>query len=171
MKVKEPTGAVLFEEKQYFPKWIMFLLLGQMILVIAGLVFAMRYEDRRGEILLSLSLIIPFECLMFFFFQRAALEKIITREGFYYRWLPLQKKYRLIQRTDIASMEECASPSMQYGFGYTPGYGRYHNMRKGMGIRFYLSDGKKVFFSTDDLLSFERSIREFLTPKTVSGER
>jgi len=128
----------------------------------------MSTASSQKDVVLPLSIILPFECLLIYFFRATTLEKTVTREGFYYRWLPLQKKYRLIQSADIESMEQRPSPSLKYGYGYFPGYGRYHNMSNGKGIQLYLSNGKKVFFGTDDLMSFERSIHEFLSSKTMN---
>ena len=165
MKLAEPTGGVLFEEKQSFPKWLLALVLSPLIVTIV-VTIAVSSSQERSEVLLALAIIIPVEILMFFIFYKVRLEKTVTRDGLFYRWFPVQKKYRMIAKDEIESLELRRPPFMNYGHGYYPGYGRYHNMNQGEGMQVYLKNGKKVFFGSNDLLSFENSLREIVHSKT-----
>jgi hypothetical protein len=165
MKADEPTGGVLYEEKQSFPRWLLILVLSPLVITIVVTIALSSHQD-RNEVLLALGIILPVEVLMFFIFYRVRLEKTVTRDGLYYRWYPVQKKYRMIPKKEIDSIKLRRPPFLNYGYGFYPGYGRYHNMNQGEGMQVYLKSGRKIYFGTEDVISFEKSLQELLSSKT-----
>ncbi len=164
MKVKEPTGRVLFEERQSFPKWLGILLLSP-VLIFVGLIVAMSTVEGtdKNEMMIAIAIIIPVELFCFYLFYFVRLHKIVTSDGLYYRWLPLQKNYRVIRKEDISSMELLKGPSMKYGPSWLPRYGKLYSVSDGMGVQLYFNNGKKAFFGTAESFLFERAIRDMVS--------
>ncbi len=162
MKVSEPTGVILFEEVQHFPKWLKLFMICSVLITLA-VPFLSVQKNHYNKVWLALAIAIPIQLILYFSFIYIKLEKIVTRNGLFYRWLPLQKKFSVLLQPDIKKIELRQSPMFQYGYGIFPGFGQYHNMSNGKGIQLWLVNGRKVFFGSDDPLSFEKSVREFLS--------
>lgn len=162
MKVNEPTGSMLFEEKQTFPKWLSLVLLSPVLLTI-GLTLAIGSStgSERQEMILALAIVIPVNVLSFFLMYATRFEKVVTLDGFFYRWTPLQKKYRWIRREEIRSMEFRPAPAHKLGYNYSFRHGYVHTMSSGKGWQVHLTNGKRMFFGTADPFLFERAIQEF----------
>lgn len=125
-------------------------------------------KQQEKEMWIVLAIIIPLQLLMFYLFYIARLEKIVTTNGLYYRWTPLQKKYRLIEMEDIERFEVRKAPFASYGSKWEFGYGRVHNLSKAEGIQLYLKSGKKIFFGTSDKTGFEKAILQLMANRQTN---
>ena len=160
LKAYEASGNVLFEEKQKFPKWLNWLLVGVILWTLAIILIAgfTGPVEQRNDIWLALAIAMPIEIPLIILFRYVQLEKIVTSNGLYYRWRPWQKRYRYIEKETIESFEVRRFPFMSYGMGWFPGYGRYHNAGSGEGLQLYLQNGKRFYFSSADVDSFKRAM-------------
>jgi len=166
LKADETSGAFLFEEKQSFPEWLIILLVAVVfwtlaIILIAGLTGP---SEKRGDIWLALAISMPVEILLIMLFRSMQLEKIITSNGFYFRWKPWHKSYRYIEKETIETFAVRRFPFMSYGMGWIPGYGRYHNASSGEGLQLYLRNGKLFYFSTADIDSLSKAMNRLINP-------
>jgi hypothetical protein len=164
LKADEPSGAILFEEKQKFPQWLTILITGIMLLtVVSNLLIGYVNKEDRNEMWIALGIAVPVEVLVIILFQNVCLEKIVTVNGLYYRWRPLQRKFRVIESEGIKSFEVRNSPPLNYGIHCFPGYGWVHNSSAGEGIQLYLVNGKKIFFGTLDTTFFRKALQDIVS--------
>ena len=161
IKAYETSGSIMFSEEQRFPKWLALAILSPVILTAGIMLFMSNSKDvDKGEMWLALGLMIPVELILFFIFSSARFESRVTTNGLYYRWKPLQKKFRVIEREEIQEVEVRRSPALKYGPNRVPGYGKVHIARKGEGVQLRLANGKKIFFSTGDPHGLQKAIME-----------
>lgn len=171
-KAYEPSGGFLMEEKQRFPRWLVIMLIAIVSLTLVGMaVMAIMMESERGEALLGLAIAAPIEIVVIYAFLKARLETVVTTNGFYYRWRPLQGKYRLIEKEDIRSFEFRDAPMLNYGYGWFPGYGRFHNADRGEGLQLYLKNGSKVFFSSRETALLQKAMEQLLSSNRKTDSR
>ena len=155
---------MLFEEKQGFPKWLTFLLVGVLLLVLVGMILlAISIEEEKSEALLGLAIAVPIELAIIYLFLTSELELAVTSNGLYYRWKPLHKKFRLIEKDMIDTAEIRHTPMFNYGFGWLPHLGTFYNTHNGPGLQFYLRKGKKIFFSTKDTGQLIRAVKAIIS--------
>jgi len=163
-KTTDTTGKILFEEKQQFPQWLFLLMIlpvvASVIAVVATGVF------QKGDFIssMALSFVVLLQIAIMYYFRIATFEKVVTEAGVYFRWTPLQKRYRFIERTEIDGFKIRRRPFLKLGSGYFPGIGRYHNLSRGNGIHMFLSNGKKIFLGTGDELFFYRAMEQIAQP-------
>ena len=165
MKADEPSGTVLFEEQQRPPRWIGLILLISMIATVAGLLIGFFIEKDKPEMLLALALVVPVMLLVIYLHFNLQLEKTVTSNGLYYRWKPWHRKFRVIEKQDIASVMVRKLPIMNFGFGRYPGYGRYHNSSRGEGLQLMLKNSSRIYFSTYDIASFKKAMNTLIDSK------
>lgn len=164
LKAVEPSGGILFEEKQRFPRWLSFLIIGICVFsLVLTLVVSFVVSDEKQDAWIGLVIALPTQVLVIYLLQKLQLEKIVTTNGLYYRWKPWHRKYRVLEKDGIASMEERNGPPMNYGFGWFPGYGRFHNASDGKGLQLYLVNGKKIYFSTNDIAFFKKAVQQLIS--------
>jgi len=163
-KIHEISGQVLFEEKQRFPKWLTFLLVGVLLLVLVGMILlAISIEEEKTEALLGLAIAVPIELAIIYLFFTSELELAVTSNGLYYRWKPLHKKFRVIEKEMIETAEIRRTPMFNYGFGWLPRLGTFYNTHNGPGLQFYLRNRKKIFFSTKDPGKLIRAVKAIIS--------
>lgn len=174
LRADESSGNVLFEEKQKFPNWLTILMAGIILLTIAIVLIAglTGPAEKRNEMWIGIAIAIPVEILVIILFQNVRLEKIVTSNGFYFRWMPWQRKFRVIERESIKGFEVRNSPPLNYGIHWFPGYGWVHNAGAGEGMQLYLMNGKQIFFSTSDLTFFKKALENITSsnPKPSLSE-
>ncbi|MGZ5191487.1 MAG: hypothetical protein ACXWCZ_10735 [Flavisolibacter sp.] len=160
MKVAEPTGAVLFEEKQYFPRWLLVMMLSPILITVGiTMVMSIRNSD-KSEMWIALAIAVPIQLIMLYLFFNVQLEKLVTKDGLYYRWTIIQKKFRVITKAEIEKIELRKPPSLGYGKKYTLSHGKVHNLSDKEGLQLYLKNGKKVFFGTAETFSFNQAMTQ-----------
>lgn len=162
LKADEPSGIVLFEEQQRLPRWIRLLVLFSMIAAVAGLLAGLFTEKNKGNMAIALATVLPVIFLVIYLHSNSLLEKTVTSNGLYYRWKPWHRKFRIIEKQDIASVVVRKPPFMNYGFGWYPGYGRYHNSSRGEGLQLTLQNRNRIYFSTNDIGSFKKAINTLI---------
>src|SRR5688572_15820392 len=147
IKAYEPSGKIFFEETLKFPRWlfiVLVLLVLSTVAIIIGAAIATGHKTANEGIWIALAVTLPVELIMIYVFFAMRLEKIVTSNGLYFRWSPLQKKYSVIEGNEIEKIEYRKAPS-SYGSSWVPGYGKVHNLSK-EGLQCYLVSGKKYFF-------------------------
>jgi hypothetical protein len=165
LKAYETSGNVLFEEIQKYPKWIYYLVCGILLFVLVILIIASYYSDEEVQGLwLGIVIVVITGILVVYLMQKIQFEKIVTTNGFYYRWRWWQKKYRCIEKENIEAFEVRRFPLLSYGFGWFPGYGWYHNVSSGDGIQLYLKNGGRYYFSTSDITSLKAALNKLVNP-------
>jgi hypothetical protein len=171
LKADETSGNILFEEKQKFPRRLNILVIGIILftIVIAIIAGYTGPEEERSDMWLGLAVAVPIEILILVLFQNMRLEKIVTSNGLYFRWVPWQRKFRVIEKGNIKTFEMRKSPPLNYGIHWFPGYGWVHNATAGEGLQLYLVNGNKIFLSTIDMESFIRAINSLVNPTTKSS--
>jgi hypothetical protein len=166
MKVWETSGSYLFEEKQSFPRWLLYMIWVTTFFSV-GLILAVSLQEGGiKSVLFGLTVVIVIQGLNIYFLTYTRLHKIITSNGVYYRWTPFHKKFRYLAVEEIASVEIRKGPSLNYGYSVVRGYGRVHNLSDGKGLQLFLRNGKKVYFSTANLPGLEKAIASML-PETL----
>ena len=158
MKVAEPTGTVLFEEKQYFPKWLLILMVSPILITVGVTLAISMSEQDRSEMWIALAIVIPMQFVMLYFFFNVQLEKLVTKDGLFFRWTIFQKKYRVINKAEIERIEIRKPPVLNYGKNYSFSHGKVYNLSDKEGLQLYLKNGKKVFFGTADTYSFNQAM-------------
>lgn len=172
-KVYEPSGNILFQETQKYPRWVSLLVISMMLVVILVIIIVgLTVPEERKDSWIGLAVVVPVAVLILFLFQKFELEKIVTSNGFYYKWRSLHKRYRMIDKNVIERIEVKRFPFLSRGFGWFPAYGWYHILSGGEGIQFYLNNGNRFYFSTADRTGFERALQSLISsnPKTKLSE-
>ena len=171
LKADETSGNILFEEKQNFPRWLNILVVGIILftIVIALVAGYTGPKEERSDMWLGLAVAVPIEILILVLFQNMQIEKIVTSNGLYFRWIPWQRKFRLMERESIKSFAVRNSPSLNYGIHWFPGYGWVHNASAGEGMQIYLVNGKKIFFSTSDITFFKKALENIIASNPKPG--
>ena len=141
---------------------MVFIVVISSIALAIGISLAVGYQTRsvRQDMLIVVVVIVPVEAIMIYLFTITRLETVVTSNGLYFRWLPFQSKYRVIDENEIGEFEYRKAPP-SHGSTWTPGYGRIHNLGK-EGFQFILASGKKYFFSTAERVLFQRAVEQML---------
>jgi hypothetical protein len=164
LKAEEFSGNLIFEEKQKYPRWITWLIRGAMLLAVLGMVIGLVTGKEKREMIIAVIIVIPAAAIVLYLSSNAQLEKIVTSNGLYYRWRPWNKKYRVIEKGNIESIRTRRFPFKNYGFGWFPGFGFYHNASSGEGLQLTLKNGRNYFFSTGNKASFGAALRQLISP-------
>lgn len=163
LKAYETSGNYLFGEKEKFPKWLSWLMIVPLAIVAGLMVMLPRMDEAdRQEMWIALAIVLPLQVILIIVFQKAKLEKVVTSNGLYFRWLPLQKKFRVIEKEMIRSVSVTRAPVLNYGSNWVPGYGRMHMASKGEGVEVIKTDGKKIFFSAADPYTMVKALEELI---------
>jgi len=164
LKADETSGNTLFEEKQRFPGWLNILIIGITMITIAIILIAglTGPKEERNQIWIALVIAIPIEIFIIFLFRSMCLEKIVTSNGLYFRWMTWQRRFRVIEKENIKSFEVRNTPPLNYGIHWFPGYGWVHNASGGQGLQFYLVNGNRVFLGTADIDSFAKAMNTLI---------
>jgi hypothetical protein len=159
------NGKILYEETQQFRiKWlwaIIILSVASSIGIVLGV--ALLEKEKSAENWIALAIIVPLESLIMYMMYITKLETVITTEGVYYRWWPVQRKGRFIAKSEVENAEIRTGPGLSYGIHWLPGYGRINNVGPGKGIQFVLQNGKKVFLGTQSPESLQTALKKIMT--------
>lgn len=171
LKADETSGKVLFEEEQRYPQWVIWIIRSSLLIAIIAVLISVITEKDKKDAWIGLMIIVPVSIFVIYFTQQIRLEKIVTTNGFYYRERPWQKKYRVIEKENIESVDPRKFPFPSYGFGWFPGYGWYHNIG-GEGVQLYLKNGNRFFFSSYERDFFLRALQDLISanPKSRPSE-
>jgi len=137
---------------------------GMLLLIMVGMVLMALYiEEERDEAALGLAIAIPIELAIIYLFMTSEIDLTVTSNGVYYRWRPLHRKYRIIEKEMLESVDIRRSPLFNYGFGWFPSLGTFYNTHNGPGLQFYLKNGKRIFFSSKDTVQLNRTIQDMIS--------
>ncbi|MFT3948043.1 MAG: hypothetical protein QM763_13820 [Agriterribacter sp.] len=145
MRVKQPSGEILFRETQYFRQtWIWVLLIcGSLTALIPVIVISI--SDKSNSPLWAIPFVLAFQLINLSCFYFTRLETVISTEGIYYRWLPWFKKYRFLDKKNITEIQVLKYPYLQYGYHRKKGFGAVHNISGNKGFRITLNN-KSMFY-------------------------
>lgn len=161
MKLK---GNILFKEEQYFRvKWIWWIIAISMLSCI-GITIGVAIADKKSgnEAWIAVAIVIPLEAIIAWMMYITKLQTVLTTEGLYYKWGPLQRSFRFIAVNEVEEVEMRKGPSMSYGSHWVPGYGRVHNVGPGKGFQFTLKKGKRIFIGTQKITAFENAVDKIM---------
>jgi hypothetical protein len=102
-----------YEEQKFTQKWILFIVYSIWVLfLIVSLLILL--EKKAGLFLAFLPFLIISAFVLFF--KSIKLQTSITGEGVYYRFFPIQRRFREIKKTDIQKLEvKSYNPLREYG--------------------------------------------------------
>lgn len=150
-------NTTLYKESQHFRQlwlWILlgginlFFLYGVVQQVVFGLPFGNNPAPDGGLITMTLLLL-----ALSFFFAIMRLDTEIREDGIYYRFYPLQRKFRSVEWAMIQrAFVRAYSPIREYGgWGIRLGVfgsGRAMNVRGNQGLQLVLKNNKKLLIGT-----------------------
>lgn len=154
MRIKQPSGEILFRETQHFRQtWLWVLLISSGIIsllpVVVVSIDTISQETPTPVWAIPLILGIHLINLGCFYFTR--LETIITTAGIYYRWAPWFGKYRFLDKTGIRDVRVLKYPYFKYGYHRRKGFGNVHNTNGNKGFRITLSNGKMFYLGSQKI--------------------
>ena len=155
-------SKILFHEVQLLRespvKWLMLI---SSLLAIAGIsILAITGNIPTDEMPVAFGITIPVLVLSYLLIHVGRLETVVTDEGIFIKWKPLNMKLLQIHKHEIDHAEPRKSPAFHYGFGMWPGYGAIHNVKGRDGLQLYLKNGKKVFIGTQDSFLFRKALEK-----------
>ncbi len=151
------SDLILFSETQKFKQWWIWLLLlsinsififGIYVQVICG----EKFGDKQGSNAMLIATT-AFTFLITALFAIVHLDTIIKRDGIYFRFYPVQRKYKYLSWQKITkSYVRRYKPILEYGgWGMRIGLfgrGRAYNISGRNGLQLVYSDGKKLLIGT-----------------------
>ena len=171
MKMQVDKSILFHEQQRFGTALLLFLFAIGMLLPIGILFYTMSIgQSGRVEFTLSTIAIVAIEIPIFALFYYTKLETIVTEKGLGYRWWPLQNKYRLIFKDDIAKVSTRRSPIFNYGIHWMPSYGWVHNVRGREGLQIKMNSGKRLFIGSQKINEL-KSVLESLLKKTIADYR
>ncbi len=107
------AGDTFYEEQKFTQKWVLFIVYSIWVLfLIVSLLILL--EKKAGLFLAFLPFLIISAFVLFF--KSIKLQTSITDEGIYYRFFPIQRRFRVIRKTDIEKLEvKSYNPLSEYG--------------------------------------------------------
>jgi hypothetical protein len=112
---------IFYEEQKFTQKWIFLILYLLWVLSLIVSLLAL-LEKKAGFFIAFLPLLII--SVIVLLFKSLKLQTRITGEGIYYRFFPLERRFRVIKKTDIEKLEvKSYDPLREYG-GWGIRYGK-----------------------------------------------
>lgn len=150
----------LFEEKQRFTQWWLWLIIVSAAAVVIGLFAHGMFvqlvlgkpwgnEPMSDDSLIVFSiLIISSMVIMLLIFFNAVLEIVVDRGSVSYRYFPLLRRWRRIERETIRSFEVKTEYMQGYGFHTDLRGNKRINVKGYSGIELTMLDGKRLYLGT-----------------------
>ncbi|MFT3747530.1 MAG: hypothetical protein QM768_04410 [Agriterribacter sp.] len=154
MRVKQPSGEILFRETQYFRQtWIWVLLISSALISLAPVVILSitTASQQTPAPVWTIPLILGINLINLGCFYFTRLETIITTEGIYYRWIPWFSKYRFLSKISIREVKVLKYPYLKYGYHKRKGFGAVHNTGGNKGFRVALKNGKMFYLGSQKI--------------------
>lgn len=146
-------NTTLFEEKQRFTLWWMWLLmLTGLLLPLIMVIFAFAsgaqeiFSKKDTTVLLAMFLIYNFPILILFFYARLTTK--ITKEGIYYGWNMPTAELNFIHWNDIKTCELVEHRFVGYGYKVTKTYGVVYNTSGKHGLWVTKQSGERILIGT-----------------------
>lgn len=169
----------LFEEKQRYTQWWLWVIIVVTAVAIVGmfsnamyvqLVLGRPWGDKpmSDDALLAFSmLMISMMVLMLIIFFTSVLEIAVDKTGLSYRYFPLIRKWKQIERSSIQSFEVREYYLKGYGINRDLQGNRRINVKGNKGIELKLIDGTKLLLGTQRPEEFMHALKKM---KNGSGE-
>ena len=150
----------LFEEKQRYTQWWLWLIIVSASAVVMGLFINGLYvqlvlgvpwgdEPMSDDALIGLSLFtISCMLLMLLIFFNAVLEIVVDKGSVSYRYFPILRKWRRIERENIQAYELKTSYLRGYGIRYDLRGNKTISVKGTKGIEFTTHDGHRLLLGT-----------------------
>ena len=144
---------ILFEEKQKFNQWWLWV-----ILLVFPLLSIMPFNsDGINYNYVLIGIAIP---LMFYFFE---LRTFVTKEGLHYQFFPFHFKKHLIKLDEIEKIEALQySPLGDYGgWGIRYGFkGKAYNVSGNKGVKVHLTNERNILFGSQKHNELARALKK-----------
>ena len=144
---------ILFEEKQKFNQWWLWV-----ILLVFPLLSIMPFNgDGINYNYVLIGITIP---LMFYFFE---LKTFVTKEGLHYQFFPFHFKKHLIKLDEIEKIEALQySPLGDYGgWGIRYGFkGKAYNVSGNKGVKVHLTNERNILFGSQKHNELARALKK-----------
>lgn len=154
MRVKKPSGQVLFRETQQFRQlWLWVLLFFAGVIALLPVVILTRIPALQQTPLpvWLIPLVLSIQVINMACFYYAQLETVITTEGIYYRWSPWFKKFRFLPKNSIRHIQILKYPYLKFGYHKRKGFGYVHRVDGNKGFRITLADNKMFYVGTQKI--------------------
>jgi len=154
MRVKKPSGQILFREAQQFRQtwlWVLLIFAGfaSILPVLILTLTAVPQETPLPAWFIPIVLGIQVINMGCFYYTR--LETVLTTEGIYYRWAPWFGKYRFLPKSSINDIRILKYPYFKFGYHKRKGFGHVHNTNGSKGFRVTLTDNKMFYLGTQKI--------------------
>jgi hypothetical protein len=157
---------LLFEEKQRYTQWWLWLIIISTAAMVIGMfVYAMYFQLVLGnpwgdnpmsnDALIANSLfIITAMVVMLLIFFNSVLEVVVDRTSVSYRYFPLIRKWRRIERETIQGFEKKTYYLKGYGIKRDLRGNRAVNVKGNIGVEITMLDGKRLLIGTQKAEEF-----------------
>jgi hypothetical protein len=149
-----------YEEQKVTQKWILFLIYTLLVLSLLVSLLAL-LEKKAGLFIAFLPFLIM--SLIVLLIKSLKLQTRITGEGIYYRFFPVQRRFRVIKKSDIEKLEvKIYDPLSEYGgWGIRYGKNGWADSVKGdKGIYIRLASHKHILIGTSKPDEVELFLRD-----------
>jgi hypothetical protein len=163
---------ILFHEEQRIREgfvWIFFISITALSLGVI-LYLGTKGSIPKGELLLSLGIMLPLYALTTYMMYNGKLVTEVTQKGIYYRWHPLFRRSFFISKESIEGVAERKSPFMHHGFSMLPRFGMMHSVMGRQGLQFHLTNGRRIFIGTQEPFKFKKAV-ETITTQKIKGNQ
>ena len=144
---------ILFEEKQKFNQWWLWV-----ILLVLPLLFIMPFNsDGINYNYVLIGIAIP---LIFYFFE---FRTFVTKEGLHYQFFPFHLKKHLIKLDEIEKIEALQyKPLGDYGgWGIRYGFkGKAYNVSGNKGVKVHLTNKRNILFGSQKHNGLAQTLKE-----------
>ena len=143
----------LFEEKQKFTQWWVWLLL------LLPVVFTLSNEDPNSNFGVLILIVI----LMLFYLLELTVR--VSDEGIHYQFFPFHFKSYTIKKNEIEKIEALKyRPLADYGgWGIRYGLkGKCYNVKGNLGVKVFLKNGSSILFGSQKNQDLEKSLQSII---------
>ena len=143
----------LFEEKQKFTQWWVWLLL------LLPVVFTLSNEDPNSNFGVLILIVI----LMLFYLLELTVR--VSDEGIHYQFFPFHFKSYTIKKNEIEKIEALKyRPLVDYGgWGIRYGFkGKCYNVKGNLGVKVFLKNGSSILFGSQKNQDLEKSLQSII---------
>ena len=145
--------SALFEEKQKFTQWWLWVILLSFPIISVG-----PFDDNEINVYYVLiGLAIP---LLFYLFE---LRIKVNEDGLHYQFSPFHLKFYVIKMDEIESFKAIEySPLKEYGgWGIKYGFkGKAYNVSGNKGVKIFLKNGSNIMFGSQKHKDFEQALKK-----------
>lgn len=172
---------VFFKEEQRFRQWwIWLLVLVAAIVSVGPLIYGIYSQEILNKpygnnptdtntlviILLLVSVLIS---VMIYFFYASKLVVEIRTSGLFFRYPPMQNKWKTFKKEEIEKFEiRTYRPVVEFnGWGIKGSVkNRAYNVSGNVGLQLYLKNGNKALFGTQEKQAMEYAMKKLMQEKT-----